>query len=159
MVTFSVKHGGTCQRLHKGKILTQYKGNYITVGLYDNTKKVKSNTHSVHVLVAQAFLDNPSSLGYVNHKDLDKHNNYVDNLEWTTGSGNIVHAIENGVVYGQKGENNAGAKLTDDRVRFIRKNAKTKGGTMTSTELAEMFGVGTSLVKAVARGERWKHVQ
>lgn len=54
---------------------------YLTVTLYNNSigKKVK-----IHRLVAEAFLPNPNNLPIINHKDEDKTNNNVDNLEWCT---------------------------------------------------------------------------
>ena len=52
--------------------------------------KVKSN-HSVHRLVARAFIPNEDNKPQVNHKDGNKHNNHVDNLEWVTRSENGLH--------------------------------------------------------------------
>jgi len=51
----------------------------------------------VHRLVAAAFLGPPPSMGHsiVNHKDLDKGNNSVENLEWTTPSENQLHFYAN----------------------------------------------------------------
>lgn len=47
-----------------------------------------------HRLVAEAFLDNINNLPVVNHKDGNKLNNNVDNLEWTSYSGNTIHAYK-----------------------------------------------------------------
>jgi hypothetical protein len=51
----------------------------------------------VHRLVASAFLDNPDQLPEVNHRDGNKKNNHVANLEWVTGSDNQLHAYETGL--------------------------------------------------------------
>lgn len=68
-------------RFCKGKILKPgtTKNGYLLVGLYKNGK-VKF--HLVHRLVAEAFLPNPDNLPEVNHKDEDKTNNNVENLEF-----------------------------------------------------------------------------
>lgn len=58
--------------------------------------KNKSKRDYIHRLVAKHFLDNPDNLPQVNHKDCDKSNNHVDNLEWISGSDNIKHAHEEG---------------------------------------------------------------
>ena len=46
------------------------------------SKKNKSIDYFVHRLVAAAFVDNPNGYSEVNHKDEDKSNNYMTNLEW-----------------------------------------------------------------------------
>ena len=46
----------------------------------------------VHRIVAMAFIDNPNNLPTINHKDGNKDNNHVSNLEWSTHSDNLKHA-------------------------------------------------------------------
>ena len=57
------------------------KTGYLFVNLYDSNK---SQTKTVHRIVAEAFIPNPDCLPYVNHIDEDKQNNVVENLEWCT---------------------------------------------------------------------------
>lgn len=51
----------------------------------------------IHRIVAHTFLPNPEGLETVNHKDGDKHNNHVDNLEWTNYSTQITHSYDLGL--------------------------------------------------------------
>jgi hypothetical protein len=52
----------------------------------------------IHKAVAMAFLPNPQNKKEVNHKDLNKLNNCVENLEWVTPKENMAHARKNGVI-------------------------------------------------------------
>ena len=67
--------------LHKGKVLSpaKDKNGYLKVVLNCNGK---CKTTNIHRLVANVFIPNPDNLPMVNHKDEDKSNNSVDNLEW-----------------------------------------------------------------------------
>lgn len=70
----------------KLKTPTKNKFGYLRILLW---KDGKPKLQSIHRLVAKAFIPNPDNLPQVNHKDENKQNNCVDNLEWCTASYNI----------------------------------------------------------------------
>lgn len=65
---------------------------------YRLSKDGKKKMFYAHRLVAQHFLDNPDNLPVVNHKDGNKLNNNVSNLEWVTQSENVSHAHREGLI-------------------------------------------------------------
>lgn len=72
-----------CNRLMKGKVLTiRDNGHGYKAVMFCREHKIYNKY--VHILVAETFLDNPENLPSVNHKDEDKSNNVVTNLEWCT---------------------------------------------------------------------------
>ena len=80
------------------------KNGYLQVGLHDKNNHKYVN---IHRLVAEAFIPNPDNLPEVNHKDEDKTNNHVNNLEWCTGSynaryGSRLNRIANTICCDQK---------------------------------------------------------
>lgn len=76
---------------HILKFTNQY-GDYFSIILYDNNHK---RTTRVHREVAVAFIPNPNNLPVVNHKNCNKQDNRVENLEWCSYRGNVLHAIKN----------------------------------------------------------------
>ena len=74
-----------------GKIMNPYKNTkgYLQIDLQLDGRKSENRVNlSLHRLVAIAFIPNPDNLPQVNHKDEDKTNNCVDNLEWCTNDYN-----------------------------------------------------------------------
>lgn len=65
---------------------------YRSITLHDSGKR---RYFLIHRLVAEAFLENPHGFPQVNHKDGNKQNNCVNNLEWCTNSENMNHAYAN----------------------------------------------------------------
>lgn len=60
-------------------------------------KNGKTRTFKVHRLIAEAFIDNPNNLPIINHKDGNKLNNSIDNLEWCDYSYNNKEAYRQGL--------------------------------------------------------------
>ena len=65
-----------------------------------NCKGVKKTT--IHRLMAKTFIPNPNEYKIVNHKDGNKKNNNIDNLEWCTRSHNTQHAYDNDLISGKR---------------------------------------------------------
>ena len=74
---------------------------YLCVDLH---RDGNSKSYSIHRLVATAFIPNPEDKPEVNHKDGDTGNNQVSNLEWATGSENVRHALQTGLISKQQFE-------------------------------------------------------
>lgn len=93
---YEVSNTGIVRNKVTGHILSpqEDKKGYLRVRLSLHDKKA---TAKVHRLVATAFIPNPEEKPQVNHKDTDKHNNRVGNLEWATNSENQIHAYKNGL--------------------------------------------------------------
>lgn len=93
---YQVSSRGKVRSFHFGKNIKilrfSIRGGYANVILYKNKKR---KTFSVHRLVAEAFIDNPNDLPEVNHKDEDKLNNQVENLEWCTPKYNSNYGTRN----------------------------------------------------------------
>ena len=82
---YMVDARGNVFSLKRNRVMTPCKSNYGYLQVH-LTKDGKMKSFKIHRLVAMAFIPNPYNLPQVNHKDEDKCNNHVDNLEWCTQS-------------------------------------------------------------------------
>lgn len=94
-VSVFIRSGQELRVPHKGRVLspvTRQHG-YLGVMLYGKGGHTRRGfkTFSIHRLVAEAFIPNPSGLPEVNHIDEDKTNNVAMNLEWISRKGNVNH--------------------------------------------------------------------
>ena len=105
----------------------------------------------VHRLVAHCYLPNPDNKPEVNHKDGDKSNNYVSNLEWVTTKENVAHAYETQLRSNRSGPNAPNAKLTPD---LIVKIHKLLGDGVRQVDIAKEVRVGQALISQVKRKTR-----
>lgn len=81
----------------KGKIIKAIPNKqtgYYQVSLWKNNK---GTWHYIHRLLAQHFIPNPLNKPEINHKDGDRQNNNLNNLEWVTSKENSQHAIQTGL--------------------------------------------------------------
>lgn len=89
-----IKSLGGKRTWSKGKIIKQIlvSSGYLRISLWKNGK---SKIGLVHRLVAEAFIYNPNNYPHVNHKDENKQNNTVSNLEWCTVAYNNNYGTRN----------------------------------------------------------------
>ena len=88
-------------------------------------------------------------------KDENKDNNSVDNLEWCTRNDNLRHAYQH-ELRSAKRTNNARCKLTEDDVRYIKKNYRKGDKDFGASALSKKFGVASQTICAVVSGQNWK---
>lgn len=131
------------------------------------------STEKVHRLVAEAFIGPYPTGLQVNHRNGDKTDNRVNNLEYVTAKENNQHAFDLGlntqrlkmrelgrlggakVTDKRRGEHNGKARLTAEAVSRIR--ALARAG-QSQSKIAPQVGVSKSAVKHVLRGRTWSHV-
>lgn len=113
---------------------------------YNLSRCGKQKKCMAHVLVAEAFIGPRPPGMWVNHKDGDKGNPYLGNLEYVTPSGNHIHAVMNGL--------RPRMKLNAAVVLEIRKLEGFEG----STTVAKRFGVTKTHVLAIWKRKVWAHL-
>lgn len=104
-------------------------GKLLNIGIDSNgykrinlQKQGKQTTFRLHKLLALVFIENPNNYKIINHKDGNKLNNDLNNLEWCTHSHNTKEAFRLGLMVGNKAEKHGRAILNKEKVSKIRNN-------------------------------------
>lgn len=144
------------QRRHiKGQIIKVIpkENGYLHINVWENRKPIHKY---VHRLVAEAFIPNPNNYPVVNHKDEDKTNNRVDNLEWCTQQYNITY---NNV-------HNRSKATMKKRVQQLTLDDKLVATFESAMEASRQTGFAQSHISDVCRGElkyaygyHWKYIE
>ena len=106
----------------------------------------------VHRLVAKVFIENKCDKPFINHKDGNKVNNHLDNLEWCTPLENVRHAIKN------KFHDPAlsGSKFSRDEVKKIR--VEYKYSKTSHRKMAKKYNVTPTTIYNLLNFKTWKNV-
>lgn len=137
---------------------------YVYQMLYKNGKE---KLLRVHRLVAMAFLPNPNNLPQVNHKDGNKQNNSVDNLEWCEQSYNMKHAFKTGLEKPSEKQKAAVRKTNEKkRKRVVRTMGDEKNEYESATVAARKNNVGISTIcrycnkkRMPKDGASWQYIE
>jgi hypothetical protein len=170
LVGTGMKFTGQFKKIYKPeKELTYYLNNrgYLSV-------VVRHKTHMVHRLVARAFIPNPFNKPCVNHKDGNKINNHVENLEWCTIAENNRHARENGlsgkhpgfITYKSAETKKRSlanlkdkSKLTPQQVRYVRQVHIPRDPEFSATALAKQFGTSVAAMSKIVKGQTYADIK
>lgn len=149
-----VEHSDGKHRIQKGRVLKTSISNkgYVQVSL--SYRKNKFHT-GVHRLVAAAFVGNPENKNQVNHKDGDKSNNLVDNLEWCTNQENVIHAVQHNLNNPNFGEKHHNCRLTNKQIIELKRKL-TEG--QTGASIAREYKMSAAAVSKINKGKTYKNI-
>jgi len=133
------------------------------IGGYDSfwiRKKGKKSSSScyIHRVVALLFLEREEGEKYVIHLDFDKLNNKASNLKWVNKTDMFLHHKKNPKKIARKGQVTS-SKLTEGRVRLIKKKIFDPNRKTRMRLIAKQFGISEMQLYRIKSGENWSHVK
>lgn len=133
----------------KYKIVSPYKSKN---GYYQVSFSVKGLVKKfyLHRIIADTFIEKVIRKPFINHKNGNKLDNSIENLEWCTQSENVIHALKIGLS-NNHGEGNHFSKLTLSMVKDIRDLCKIK----IQKDVAKLFKVSNGTISAIINNKTW----
>jgi hypothetical protein len=147
---YLVSNKGNIKSVKSNKILKPY----IKNGYYGLTLS-KNNIHyskSNHVVEAEVFLIKKDEECEINHKNGNKLDNNITNLEWCTHKFNMDHASKTNLM--KKGTQHGLSKLTEENIKEIRELSKT----LTGVDISKKFNISPKNVSLIINRKTWKHI-
>jgi len=148
-----VKKKGDFENLVNVSLLNGYQ--VILVKKIDNGSK-RSSLY-LHKLMGQTFLKQDDEQKFVIHLNYDKLDNRLENLEWTTRREKEIHQFKN-PTYKTRPKVIPTSKLTEVRVRLIKRKLFDPNRRTRLKMIAKQFGVSTMQLHRIKTGENWGHV-
>ena len=142
-----VSDNGKVYRKNKNGIYEEYclwrdSTGYLQFSYRNNGKRYYKR---VHRIVAETFIPNPLDLPQVNHKDGNKLNNCVDNLEWCNNSQNTQHGYDNGLYHSNKRQH---------KVKAIDKVTHNEQTFASIREMYSQLHINRKTTTAILKGEK-----
>lgn len=141
-----IRHGNNRVRILNGSLADHDSERYLLVSLHKNN--IKENKR-IHIIVAETFLGKPNFKVHIHHKDENRLNNHVDNLEWVT-----VRQHSRKHILGVKNPNH---KLCDKDVKTMR-FLKALYPEIKNKYFSAIFGVKVGQISKVLLFKEWKEV-
>lgn len=151
---YEVSSEGRLRR--RGRVLKprlNNKDGYVQAQIY--MSKTEKKHPLMHRLVAAAFIGPIPDSMQVNHKNGNRSDNRVENLEIVTASENNLHAFRVLGRESQKGEAHPMAKLTEEIVLKIR---ELYAAGVRQFILADQYGLDRTVIRDIVHRYRWKHI-
>lgn len=153
---YQVSNLGRVRSCKKGEWKTLKQGKhikgYLMVMLYANNK---STPFTVHRLVCEAFIGPRPNGKVINHKNSNKTDNSISNLEYVSKKENYKHAFISGKI-NLKGERQSNSVLTDKQALEILNIRKEKN--LTYSKIAEIYNVSEHVVGKLIRRQSYTHL-
>lgn len=128
-------------------------------GYIKNSLVLKDGTSKFYfrhrlVMICFNFIDNYQEL-QVNHKDGNKLNNTLNNLEWCTNSENHIHALQLGLAIPLKGEDNPASKLKEAQVIDIIQDLLNH---VPYSVICKKYNCSKSTISAIKNKRNWTYL-